>query len=186
MPAAATPSRQTSKPTAIRSQGGAPPARAAARPTATPKAVQSGVKFCLPAPRVRLAGLRLQHCVDFIEAVLAKGLVVFKIGVTLDPQRRWHDPQMGYARDPDFHTMVVLLQVDSGEAVGYVEAGLLLKYLGRAGCRNVRPGGEGVSNQTPGPYFAYLVYRVLPDPPHRDLSRGVTELRSVNPELALA
>lgn len=128
--------------------------------------VSDPVKFCLPALNERLAGQQLAHAIRFIEAVLRKGLIVFKLGVTLDPRRRWLDPTMGYSRDPDFHSMIVLLELESGEAVGFVEAGLLLRYLTVAGCRNVGLGGEGIAKSTPGPYYFYIVYRVLPAPPN--------------------
>ena len=156
-----------STPTAVKAP---PPQRRAAEwrslgPGASALGSSVPVKFCLPEPRERLAGQRLSHCVRVVDTILLKGLMVFKIGVTLDPQRRWFDPKMGYCRDPDFHTMVVLLEVDCGEAVGYVEAGLLLKYQSVPGCRNVGPGGEGINLQNPGPYYTYVVYRLLPQPP---------------------
>ena len=115
------------------------------------------------------AGKVLKHCTLLIDGVLAlyPGCVVFKIGVTTDPVRRYFDKTIGYAKDKDFEKMVVLCRTHTAEGIGFLEAALIMKYGGVPGCRNVGPGGENVHKgfAEPGAFYSYVVYRVLPRPP---------------------
>lgn len=125
------------------------------------------ITFRLP-PFTR-AGKVLQHCVCLIDRALAlhPGCVVFKVGVTVDPARRFYDKAIGYAHDRDFENMLVLCSTETSEAIGFVEAALILKYRLVPGCRNIAEGGENVPKSSrPGVnHYCYLVYRVLPRPP---------------------
>ncbi len=114
------------------------------------------------------AGKVLKYCIALIDGVLGlyPGCVVFKIGVTTDPVRRYFDKSIGYAKDKDFEQMLVLCRTHTAEGIGFLEAALIMKYGGAPGCRNVGPGGENVhkGSAEPGAFYSYVVYRVLPRP----------------------
>lgn len=114
------------------------------------------------------AGKVLKHCIGLIDSVLAlyPGCVVFKIGVTTDPVRRYFDKSIGYAKDKDFEKMLVLCRTHTAEGIGFLEAALIMKYGMVPGCRNVGPGGENVQSGSAelNAFYSYVVYRVLPRP----------------------
>ena len=125
------------------------------------QAPKRGVTFRLPDATIRTAGQKLQHVMNIADYVLglSPGLVVFKFGITMQPLSRW---ELYKKIDKgDFEHMFVLLETTTSEAVSYVEAAVIHKYSHIAGCRNIALGGEGVAHGTCGPYFCYVVFRIL-------------------------
>ena len=97
----------------------------------------------------------LQHCMGQVDAVrYAYGGKVscFKIGVTADPNYRFHY----YARE-NFHSMTLIHVSDSADVVNMLEAALIQSHMHIQGCRNINFGGEGAMARNPPPYYTYIV-----------------------------
>ena len=77
----------------------------------------------------------------------------FKIGATSDPYRRWHKAGWGYA--PQGWWSMQVLWDANGEEVRSLERRLIRHYRGDDSCRNIAPGGEGVTADT---CFVYVVF----------------------------
>ena len=109
----------------------------------------------------------LAQCQSTIEGFYARHPAIFKIGLTKSPVARWSNAAYGYAHDKydKWSGMKVLFAHKEGLAAGLVEAALIQYFMSVPGCRNVNPGGEGVDQNCPGPYFTYVVFRVLVPPP---------------------
>ena len=109
----------------------------------------------------------LAHCQSVIEGFYSRHPAVFKIGLTKSPVPRWNNGTYGYACDSydKWTGMVVLFVHSEALPAGLVESALIQHFKSVPGCRNVNQGGEGVSKDCPGPYFTYVVYRVLTPPP---------------------
>ena len=54
--------------------------------------------------------------------------------------------------------MYVLYAAACFDEAALMEAVLIESHLGRSGCRNIRPGGEG-KKMGKGPFFTYLVFK---------------------------
>ena len=133
-------------------------------PCSSASAASSHPDVVYRLPRLQKAGKVLAHCCDIVNSALAlyPGCVIFTIGITSDPVFRYTNQRFGYQLD-GYQRMVVMCETSAAEAVGFVEAALLLKYMGWPGCQNSAPGGENLPR---GPRFlCYIVYRVLPRPP---------------------
>ena len=114
-----------------------------------------------------VASTLLAQCQSTIEGFYARHPAIFKIGLTKSPVARWSNAVYGYAHDKydKWSGMKVLFAHADGLAAGLVEAALIQYFTSVPGCRNVNPGGEGIDQKCPGPYFTYVVYRVLVPPP---------------------
>ena len=136
------------------------PVIATPAPKVLVKKKQQEVFFRLPVRKT--AGLRLQHAATVVQEILdlEPGLVVFKLGVTMNPLSRW---DLYKETDPgEFTRLTVIGETTASEAVGYLEAALIMQFSSIGGCRNIARGGEGIAFGNVGPYFAYIVHRVLP------------------------
>ena len=114
------------------------------------------------------AGAVLLHVTSWIDRLLevSEGLCVFKVGLTRDPAARWSHKVYGYDKDADkFAGMLVLAESSSGLGIGFLEAAVIAKYAGTAGFRNIASGGEGLAPDVVGPFFLYLVYKIIPKRP---------------------
>ena len=115
------------------------------------------------------ASTYLAHAETQIRKLFIKHPAVYKIGITFNPAQRWTHPKYGYSRDPfeRWEGMKVIFASESSFAAALVESSMIRIFKGCPGCRNEKPGGETASQQE-GPYFAYVVYRVLVPPkrPH--------------------
>ena len=127
------------------------------------------VHFRLQPSDMTHAGRILQHCIRQVQSVLDlhPGLVVFKIGATCVPLRRWNQPGWGYVHDKDFEDMRVIGRTRTAEGMAFLEAALINVFRGRPGCRNEALGGDGIATASAdaGSFFVYVVFRVLPRPP---------------------
>ena len=114
-----------------------------------------------------VASAVLSQCQAAIENLYARHPAIFKIGLTKSPVARWGNPSYGYASDKydKWTGMKVLFAHKEPLAAGLVESALIQHFMSVPGCRNVNPGGEGVDQNCPGPYFTYVVFRVLVPPP---------------------
>lgn len=96
----------------------------------------------------------------------AKHPCVYKVGITGNPFRRWSHPTYGYSRDRFERWQglkVIAITADSFSA-SLLETMLITAFKGSPGCRNERPGGESAASHA-GPFFTYVLYRVLTPPP---------------------
>jgi len=71
-------------------------------------------------------------------------VMVFKVGIAHDPVHRWTNPDYGYIRDRVWCTMDLVFAGTSDEC-RRLEIGLIAATRGLPGCRNERPGGEGIA-----------------------------------------
>ena len=78
---------------------------------------------------------------------------------------RWKGRSYSYKFDPtdDWQQMIVVFVGSDSLQSAFVEAHLIHRFLGRGGCRNVRPGGE-TAKPGPGPFFTYVVWKSLAPP----------------------
>ena len=108
----------------------------------------------------------LAHCQASIENIFCRHPAIFKIGLTKSPVPRWNNNVYGYANDryEKWAGMKVLFVHSEAFPAGLVESALIQHFQGVPGCRNVNLGGEGVDKSCPGPYFTYVVFRVLTPP----------------------
>ncbi len=110
------------------------------------RATVSGDVWWRLLPRSDDLRVCLQTATAAIERLLSfRPHVSFKIGITLDPERRYHDPRMGYGYLEPWRKMLVLLRVQAWEA-RTLERSLIARFRDSQGCRNVAPGGEGMSD----------------------------------------
>ena len=96
----------------------------------------------------------------------AHNLMVFKIGITQDLNRRWADPHIGYKHD-NFHEMHVLF-ASNGIACSMLEVYLINNYKSTQGCWNDSPGGEGIKDGGVDVThcWTYVAVKFLELPPH--------------------
>ncbi len=87
------------------------------------------------------SGSILAYVIDFLANLLATGLVVYKVGITVDPNHRFFNRSYGYVLD-GYTNMAVLFQ-GGGAVVAMLEAAVILHHKGKPGFRNDRSGGEG-------------------------------------------
>ena len=93
---------------------------------------------------------------DIIDAMTAaRPNLGFKIGVTRDPEHRYHNAVYGYTRQSGC-LLIVLHGTDYEEATS-MEASLIVKYQSRPKNYNRAPGGIGLS-RAGGRVFVYLVF----------------------------
>ena len=113
-----------------------------------------------------VASTVLAHCQASVESIFARHPAIFKIGLTKCPVPRWNNKVYGYLHDvhEKWSSMKILFVHSEALAAGLVEAALIQYFQGVPGCRNINQGGEGVDKNCPGPYFTYVVYRVLTPP----------------------
>lgn len=91
------------------------------------------------------------------------GLIIFKIGITTDPEFRMHNSAFGYARvgvGEVYTDMWVLLKGAPGACV-QLERSLISVFRNVSGCRNVAPGGETAPKEWPA--YTYCVCRRVGD-----------------------
>ena len=118
-----------------------------------------------------VASTVLGHCQSAVENIFGRHPAIFKIGLTKSPVPRWNNKVYGYLHDvhEKWTAMKILFVHSEALPAGLVEAALIQYFEGTPGCRNINRGGEGVDKNCPGPYFTYVVYRLL-IPPARSCS----------------
>lgn len=77
-----------------------------------------------------LAGTVLKHCTRFLDNLFAKEEpLIFKVGITHNPQWRWANTLYGYITDKDKWTeMVIIYYSREPYSVAMLEAALIEKY----------------------------------------------------------
>jgi hypothetical protein len=82
--------------------------------------------------------------------------IIFKIGIAAQPEHRFWNPEFGYHWEREWHFMEVQSRGPAQE-MRKLET-CLISSLGRLdGCRNVKPGGEGVRADRTHNCFQYMV-----------------------------
>jgi hypothetical protein len=82
--------------------------------------------------------------------------IIFKIGIAAEPEHRFWNPEFGYHWEREWHFMEVQSRGPAQE-MRKLETSLI-SSLGRLdGCRNVKPGGEGVRADRTHICFQYMV-----------------------------
>ena len=118
--------------------------------------MSAGDVFDFRLPDCKLSSKVLEHCSRIIDGLCAKHYI-FKVGVTVDPHARWHNPAHGYYKT-SFRGMKVLAILHYMEAAALLEAALIRMYKGSQCCLNEAPGGEGISVHS-SPAFVYVVWK---------------------------
>ncbi len=90
-----------------------------------------------------------------------RGLCIFKIGITHDPNFRFWSDKFGYARKGELYSDMVVLASGPCVLVADLEARLIAEWRSVSGCRNDAPGGENAPRQSPA--YCYLVVRFAGD-----------------------
>ena len=121
-----------------------------------------------------LASSILGHAESVVRGLSCKHPAVYKIGLASNPVRRWRHPRYGYIQDKHDHWqgMRVVFVHHEAQAVAFLEASLIRTFHETAGCRNINLGGEGIDAKGEGPYFCYIVYRLLV-PPSQNPNKSV-------------
>jgi len=96
-------------------------------------------------------------CNYLLQRVGGPGLAVFKIGISANIIERW-----AWYKKENFQSMIVLCVSQDLSAVEGLEAFLIRLFRHHAGCRNEKPGGEGMRKEegkarSPPPYLCYIV-----------------------------
>ena len=100
--------------------------------------------FALSQPRT--VSQVVDHCYRHIHRRLTSmGIVVFKIGVAVDPGDRFNNPSFGYTHEG--YMFMDVLWRGAPRDCALLEDTLIQLFKTQSGCRNVNPGG-GVSTQT--------------------------------------
>ena len=125
------------------------------------------IKFDLHVGNTSVAASTvLAHCQSTVQSLYSRHPAIFKIGLTKCPVARWSNDAYGYKHDiyDKWSGMTVMFVHEDSFPAGLVESALIQYFQHIPGCRNVNPGGEGVDGKCPGPYFTYVVYRILKPP----------------------
>ena len=122
------------------------------------------ISFDIPSNGNLASGV-LQHAELTIRCLSSKHPALHKIGITSNPVKRWEHTEYGYKYDKQpWDKMTVVHIHHDAHAICLLEAALIRIFLGTPGCRNIRPGGEGVHCEATGPFFCYIVHRLLVPP----------------------
>ena len=123
---------------------------------------KSEIAFYVCKQNSMTASRILKHCEWVVCSLSKKNPAVYKIGITENVMDRWMGRPYSYKFDPydDWEQMIVLYVGEDSMQCALVEAHLIHRFLGRSGCRNVRPGGE-TAQAGAGPFFTYVVWKSL-------------------------
>ena len=100
--------------------------------------------------------------IDYIRNdVLGSCISEFKIGITENPNVRWHNDSFGYGPN-GWHRMALLNCAPFANAArrgstGFVERELIREFRDEDKCANIAKCGEGASSSSP--HFTYVVWR---------------------------
>ena len=94
-------------------------------------------------------------CLGWVAGVLEALSCGFKFGVSACPAHRFFNKHYGYAGE-GASRMVVLHKANSRDQAGALER-RLIAGIGGSRCRNVKPGGEGLSCRYDGAFYTYVV-----------------------------
>lgn len=101
------------------------------------------------------AGTILQRCLTQVECFrcqMNKAVCVYKIGLTTNPLLRFHFYALG-----NYTKMSLVHVTDNMGLAQMLEAALISKHMGEAGCRNERFGGDGPTSNNEDLHFVYIV-----------------------------
>ena len=97
------------------------------------------------------------HCIRRLAAWHdALGPIVFKVGIAADPAHRFWNGDFGYHGEKVWHFMEVMWRAPACDC-RELEIELIAYLRGLPGCRNERPGGEGVRPDRDHTCFVYMV-----------------------------
>eukprot|EP00435_Cladocopium_sp_Y103_P044037 s333_g12.t1 len=100
----------------------------------------------------------------FMETMNGKMSTIYEMIETLeDPSNP--PPMDRYGLKLVLTRMLILFCSHDATVASYVEAAMIQYFKGIEGCKNERPGGEGVRKGTDGPFFVYVVFRSFKEPP---------------------
>jgi hypothetical protein len=121
----------------------------------------------------------LQHCARRLCAWLGfLGPAIFKTGIASDPHHRFFNREFGYLHERVWHFMDVVWRAPANECRD-MEIALIAQTREIPGCRNIKPGGDGVR---PDREYECFVYFVLAGAGDGNLYRACDE-RRVRPRL---
>lgn len=106
----------------------------------------------------------LSYCIDTVSALTRGNAVPFKIGIACDPWSRWENRQFGYAKLCSFKMLVLHKACRSAEEARDLERGLIESFRHLDSCKNIAPGGEGMSANAPLPVYTYITLGGKLDP----------------------
>ena len=82
----------------------------------------------------------------------------YKLGITVDPTRRWEDRGMGYKHQR--FTSLCVLAWASAPTAQQLEEDLISHFraVGGGRCLNIAPGGEGISQNSVAQVYVYIAF----------------------------
>ena len=101
----------------------------------------------------RVASQAIRRTEGILEA---KGICIFKIGLTHNPLKRMHNPSYGYAQRGELYSCMHVLLMSFPSVCAWVEKAAITALRGRPGCRNTLPGG-GERAPDRGVCYVYVV-----------------------------
>ena len=114
--------------------------------------VRPEVICCTPVGLDRLASQVIWRIKGILEA---RGICIFKIGLTHNPLRRMCNPCYGYARVGELYSCMHILLMSFPGVCAWVETAAITALRGKPGCRNENPGGESAPER--GLCYVYVV-----------------------------
>ena len=108
----------------------------------------------------------LPQLVTHVRALMRdRGVCIFKVGITHDPNHRMFNSGYGYARRDELYSRMDLLVASFPDVCCYFEKALISTFAGSPGFRNTRPGGE--TPPADGLCYTYVVTELCGDGPLR-------------------
>jgi hypothetical protein len=117
-------------------------------------------------------------CSEVVRLAGLPGPAIFKTGIASDPHHRFFNREFGYLHERVWHFMDVVWRAPANECRD-MEIALIAQTREIPGCRNIKPGGDGVR---PDREYECFVYFVLAGAGDGNLYRACDE-RRVRPRL---
>ena len=114
--------------------------------------VRPEVMCCTPAGLGRVASQAIRRTEGILEA---RGICIFKIGLTHNPLKRMYNRSYGYARRGELYSRMHVLLMSFPGVCAWVEEIAIAALRGKPGCRNTSPGGESAPDR--GLCYVYVV-----------------------------
>ena len=98
------------------------------------------------------------HCREIAKKlIIGDGRVNYKIGIAMDVEDRYENRTFGYKLEGCF-ALAVLFATSNTVMAKDLERDLIAEFRDDSRCRNIAPGGEGISDRTVGEISVYIVF----------------------------
>jgi hypothetical protein len=99
----------------------------------------------------------LSECETTVMLLLQGPLMPFKFGICNDPEARFNNPSFGYSMLGVFKMILLHKSTRDADEARQLERELIHIFGHSRACKNIAPGGEGMSPHSPLPVFTYVV-----------------------------